>query len=76
MQMHSLSPLLSGNLPPNEEVRGDIAYDIKKPNENTMIILSAGYFGDPYLNTGTLPVEEQTKSSALKNLLNATKSYK
>jgi hypothetical protein len=42
-----LSPLLSGDLPPNEVVRGDIAYDVKKPNGNMMIILSAGYSGDP-----------------------------
>ena len=68
-----LSPLLSGDLPPNEEVRGDIAYDVKKPNGNMMIILSAGYYGDPYLNTGTSSVEEQLKTSALKNLQNNTK---
>lgn len=65
-----LSPLLSGDLPPNEEVRGDIAFDVKKPNGNMMIILSAGYSGEPYLNSGTSPVEEQIKTSALKNLLN------
>ena len=67
-----LSPLLSGDLPPNEVVR-DIAFDVKKPNGNMMIILSAGYSGDPYLNSGTSPVEEQLKTSALKNLLNNTK---
>jgi len=67
-----LSPLLSGDLPPNEEVRGDIAFDVKKPNQNMMIILSAGYSGVPYLNTGTSPVEEQLKASALKNLLNTS----
>lgn len=65
-----LSPLLSGDLPPNEEVRGDIAYDVKKPNGNMMIILDAGYPTDIYLNSGTSPVEDQIKASALKNLLN------
>ena len=68
-----LSPLLSGDLPPNEEVRGDIAYDAKKPNGNTMIIFSAGYPTYMYLNSGTSPVEDQIKSSALKNLLNTTR---
>jgi plastocyanin len=67
-----LSPLLSGDLPPNEEVRGDIAFDVKKPNGNMMIILSVGYSGEPYLNSGRSPVEEQIKASALKNLLNTT----
>ena len=32
-----LSPLLSGDLPPNEEVRGDIAYDVKKPNGKRLL---------------------------------------
>ncbi len=68
-----LSPLLSGDLPPNEEVRGDIAYDVKKPNGNMMIILFTGYPSYTYLNSGTSPVEEQIKASALKNLLNNTK---
>ena len=68
-----LSPLLSGDLPPNEEVRGDIAYDVKKSTGNIMIILSSEYSSDPYLNSGTSPVGEQIKASALKNLLNTTK---
>ena len=67
-----LSPLLSGDLPPNEEVRGDMAFDVKKSNQNMMIILSSGYSSDPYLNSGTSPVGEQIKASALKNLLNTS----
>ena len=46
------SPLLSGDLPPDEMVRGDIAFDVEKPGGNMMIIY-AGSSGVPFLNTGS-----------------------
>jgi len=47
-----VSSLLSGDLTPGEMVRGDIAFNANNPSGNTMIIY-AGLFGDPFLNTGS-----------------------
>ena len=52
----SLSPLLSGELPPGEQVRGDIEFDVDEPGKKMMIIYSA-YSGAPFLNTGSAPVQ-------------------
>jgi plastocyanin len=52
----SLSPLLSGELPPGEQVRGDTAFDIDKPGQKMMVLYS-GTSGIPFLNSGSSPVQ-------------------
>lgn len=65
-----LSPLLSGDLPPSEMVRGDVAFNVKKSTGNMMLILS-GLFGNPFLNTGTLPPQVVEKTSGTKSIGNS-----
>jgi hypothetical protein len=52
----SQSPLLSGELPPGEQVRGDIEFDVDEPGKKMMIIYLARS-GPPFLNTGSSPVQ-------------------
>jgi len=56
------SPLLSGELPPGEQVRGDIAFDVNEPGQKMMIIYS-GSSGVPFLNSGFSPIQNESKSS-------------
>jgi plastocyanin len=54
------SPLLSGELPPGEQVRGDIDFDVDEPGKKMMIIYS-GYSGIPFLNSGSSPTQNTSK---------------
>jgi plastocyanin len=54
------SPLLSGKLPPGEQVRGDIPFTVDEPGQKMMIIYS-GSSGVPFLNTGSSPIQNASK---------------
>src|SRR4030095_7102813 len=54
------SPLLSGELPPGDQVRGDIAFDVDEPGKKMMIIYS-GSSGVPFLNSGSSPIQNESK---------------
>jgi len=59
-----LSPLLSGELPPGEIVRGDIAFDVKRSSGNMMIVLS-GISGVPFLNSGSSPPAQNASKTSV-----------
>lgn len=54
------SPLLSGDLPPGEQVRGDIPFDVDEPGKKMMILYS-GSSGSPFLNSGSSPIQNASK---------------
>jgi uncharacterized protein DUF4352 len=56
----SQSPLLSGKLPPGEQVRGDVEFDdVSEPGKKMMILYSP--FTGPSLNSGSLSIQNTHK---------------
>lgn len=56
------SPLLGGDLLPGETVRGDVAFDVEKTAGNMMIIVDTRLSDMPFLNSGSSPIQNVSKS--------------